>query len=98
MEIKFTSSHLHLSKIGKNPLLLMRVASGALVLGILVFLGISFFRTVYSAVLAPTPVEESQLISKQATLDTPALDAVTKESEKRKESRPPAVVHDLFTP
>lgn len=98
MEIKFTPSQLHFPKISKNPLLLIRVASGILVLGILVFLGISFYGTVYTAVLTPKPIEENQLTSQQAVLDVSALDLVTRETAKKKGGESPVVIHDLFAP
>lgn len=98
MEIKFIPSILHIPHIGKNPLLMIRVASGIIILGILVFLAISFYGTVLTAVLAPKPVAENRLTSQQATLDVSALDAATKELEKRGEGKSPAVVRDLFAP
>ncbi len=98
MEIKTLRSHFRLPGAVKNPLVLIHGTAWVMVLCIAVFLGISFFRTVYSTVLSPKPIAESQLTSQQATLDIATLDAVTKVFDQQKTKTEPAVSRDFFLP
>lgn len=98
MEIKLFKVQSRFLQATKNPLLLIRVAVWSIAIGIIVFLGFSFYRTIYSTVLSPKPVAESQLTSKQATLDTTTLDVVAQALEQQQAKTAPIVQRDLFFP